>query len=50
MNEIITLKIWVFSGCGNNSNEIFEKIADSNCIYDHEKMKEFRSISNEKRD
>ncbi len=30
-----------------NSNEIFEKIADIDGIYDHEKMNEFRSISND---
>ena len=30
-----------------NSNEIFEKVADANSVYDHEKMKEFRSISND---
>jgi predicted ABC-type ATPase len=30
-----------------NSNEIFEKIADIDAIYDHEKMKEFRSISDD---
>ena len=28
-----------------NSNEIFEKIADIDAVYDHEKMKEFRSIT-----
>ena len=33
-----------------NSNEIFEKIADINAIYDHEKMQEFRSISDDKRE
>lgn len=32
-----------------NSNEIFEKIADKNSIYDHEKMNEFRSISDDKK-
>ncbi len=32
-----------------NSNEIFEKIADTNVIYDHEKMQEFRSISNDQK-
>lgn len=30
-----------------NSNEIFEKIADIDGIYDHEKMQEFRSISDD---
>ena len=30
-----------------NSNEIFEKVADAMSVYDHEKMKEFRSISND---
>ncbi len=30
-----------------NSNEIFEKIADIDGIYDHEKMNEFRSISDD---
>ena len=30
-----------------NSNEIFEKIADMDGVYDHEKMKEFRSISDD---
>ena len=30
-----------------NSDEIFEKVADDNGIYDHEKMKEFRSISDD---
>lgn len=30
-----------------NSNEIFEKVADVNGIYDHAKMQEFRSMSND---
>lgn len=30
-----------------NSDEIFEKVADTHSIYDHEKMNEFRSISND---
>ncbi len=30
-----------------NSNEIFEKVADINGVYDHEKMEEFRSISDD---
>ncbi len=30
-----------------NSNETFEKIADTDNIYDHEKMNEFRSISDD---
>lgn len=30
-----------------NSNEIFEKIADSHDVYDHEKMNQFRSISDD---
>ena len=33
-----------------NSNEIFEKIADMDAIYDHEKMIEFRSISDDTKD
>ena len=32
-----------------NSNEIFEKIADVDAIFDHEKMKEFRSISDDRK-
>ena len=32
-----------------NSNEIFEKIADIDAVYDHEKMREFRSISDDKK-
>ncbi len=30
-----------------NSNEIFEKVADTDAVYDHEKMQEFRSIEND---
>jgi len=33
-----------------NSDEIFEKIADTNTVYDHEKMQEFRSISDDKKE
>ena len=30
-----------------NSNEVFEKVADMNMVYDHEKMEEFRSLGND---